>query len=171
MPGWVAAVLTFGVGIVSGLVIAFASTVFNAWFQERRETRKRRHGVLARLHLLFEEAKPEPVLFLAGIDQERAQRNGDDLWRRWREFRESFFEFQFDAPAPVQRAAKEAATHLTLSIQATRNAINEADDTDTAPALKKIAEQAYNVASDCIYDLDQAVTGRKLTLDAERRRS
>jgi hypothetical protein len=173
MPEWLVAVLTFGSGIVGGVLIAFASTVFNAWYQDRRERKKRGVRLLARLHLLFEQAKPEPMLFLATLDQERAQRAGADLWRRWREFRESFLEFQFDAPEPVEKLARETATHVAISIQATRNAINEADDRETAQVLKKNAEDAYSVASECIDDLDHAFAGRALgrSPDAVRRRS
>jgi hypothetical protein len=174
MPEWLAAVLTFGAGILGGVAIAFASTAFSVWLQERRDRRSRGRQLLAKLHSLFEDAEPYPILYVASLDQERAERAGRELWRRWREeLREPLRIFAFESSEAVQRYAKETATHIALSIQMTRNAIDAADDPETRAAAKTAAEEAYKVAQACIDDLDRAFEGRELSraLDADRRRS
>lgn len=162
MPEWL-------LGLVSGAAIA----LFSAWLQDAREARKRGIAVLAQLHVMFEDVNPTPILLFVGSDVERARRNGRDLWRRWRALREPLLVFAFESPASVERAARKAVTHVSLSIQATRNAIEEADDSEAFPDVKKIAEDAYAIAGECVDDLDRAVTGRtwRRILDSERRRT
>jgi hypothetical protein len=145
-----------------GLLSGVALTAFGLWLQERREARRRGIGLIAKLHVIFEDIRPGPLLYVAGLDQERAQRAGADLWQRWRDLREPLHVFAFESSRSVQRFVKEATTHLSLSIQATRNAINEADDRETAAELRRIAEDAYKIAGECIDDLDVIVAGRKL---------
>jgi hypothetical protein len=67
---------------------------------------------------------------------------------------------------------KEAATHVALSIQATRNAIDAADDPLTTASAKQSAVEAYEVAIECVDDLDRAFAGRSQggLLNSERRR-
>ena len=117
--------------------------------------------------------KPGPLLFLAGLDQERSQRAGKDLWGRWRELREPLHVFALESDPTLERAVREATTHLSISIQATRNAIDAADDPETKASSKTTAEQAYKVASECVEDLDRVFAGRKLrgVLDSKLRRT
>jgi hypothetical protein len=141
--------------------------------REREQAGAANRALLAKLHSLVEDARPQPLLFLAGLDQERAERNGAQLWSRAWELREPLRALAYESPEAVQRAVKETATHVNISIQATRNAIDAADDPQTRAELKTAAEQAYKVARECLADLDRAVEGRELggALHAERRRA
>jgi hypothetical protein len=173
MPGWLAGVLTYGAGVLSGVVVALVSAGFGVWFQERRDRRNQGMQLLARLHGLVARAQPGVLLFLAQRDQERAERAGREIWDKWRELDEPLRIFAFDAPEPVQRAAKDAATHVALSVEATRRAIEAADDPETRADLKTAAEKQYKIAQECLDDLDRAFAGRELSrvLHAEQRRT
>jgi hypothetical protein len=145
--------------------------------EERAERERGRAGaadraLIANLHLLVEDVRPGPVLHLAHLDRERAVRAGADLWRRWRELKEPLHLFASESGASVADAVKEAATHVALSIQATRNAIDAADDPLTTASAKQSAVEAYEVAIECVDDLDRAFAGRSQggLLNSERRR-
>jgi hypothetical protein len=64
-------------------------------------------------------------------------------------------------------------THVSMSIQMTRNAIDAADDPTTKDSLKQTAVEAYAVAIECVDDLDRAFAGRSLRglLRSDRRRA
>jgi hypothetical protein len=141
--------------------------------REREQAGAANRALLAKLHGLVEDARPDPLLFLAGLDQERAERNGAQLWSRAWELREPLRAFAYESPEAIQRAVKETATHLNISIQMTRDAVAAADDPTTRQDLKTAAQKAYKVAQECLADLDRAVEGRDLSgaLHAERRRA
>jgi hypothetical protein len=162
MPEWL-------LGLISGVVLVYIS----GWFQERRERRNRGNQLVAKLHVLVEEVRPGPILYAATLDQERVERAGLDLWRRWRELREPLHVFAFESGSTVEAAVKQVTTHVSMSIQLTRNAIDAADDQTTRASSKQTAEEAYDVAIECVDDLDRAFAGRSLRglLKSETRRT
>jgi hypothetical protein len=146
--------------------------------EERAEREREQAGtgdraLIAKLHLLVEDIRPGPLLHLADLDQERATRAGHDLWRRWRELKEPLHVFASESGPGIADAVKDAATHLALSLQATRNAIGAADDPPTRASAKQSAVEAYEVAMECVDDLDCAFAGRSQSglLKSERRRA
>lgn len=156
MPEW--AILL--VGVAGGVIAALAGAGFTAWLQERRERRRRGAELIARLRVLLMDADPKGVLFSVASDPERATRNGRDLWRRWWELREPFYTFAINSRPAIQQAAKEAATHAALSIQATRNAIDATSEPDRSEA-KRIAEQQYQFADECLDELDRTFAAHR----------
>jgi hypothetical protein len=68
---------------------------------------------------------------------------------------------------------RQVTTHVSMSIQLTRNAIDAADDPTTKASSKQTAVEAYEVAIECVDDLDRAFAGRSLRglLNAWRRRT
>jgi hypothetical protein len=162
MPEWL-------LGLISGVVLVYVS----GWFEERRERRNRGNQLVAKVHVLVEEIRPDPILYAATLDQERVERAGLDLWRRWRELREPLHVFAFESGSKVEAAVRQVTTHVSMSIQMTRNAIDAADDPTTKDSLKQTAVEAYAVAIECVDDLDRAFAGRSLRglLRSDRRRA
>jgi hypothetical protein len=163
MPEWL-------LGLISGVVVVYVGDSL----RESRDRRHRGNQLLAKVHVLVDKVRPEPLLFLAGLDQQRAERDGAELWRQWQEHQEALHVFAFESGPAAERAVKQAATHISLSIQATRNAIEAADDDSAARAsTKETAQEMYAVALECVDDLDRAFAGRSLSglLKSERRRA
>lgn len=148
MPEWAIPL----VGVAGGVIAALAGVGFSAWLQERRERRKRGADLIARLALLLMDANPRGLVFLAASDQERAQRSGADLHGRWRDLREPFITFAVNSHPAILRTAKETATRIVLSIQATRDAIDAVRGPDET-SLRRTAEQQYKLASECLDDV------------------
>ena len=153
MPEW-AIVL---VGVAGGVIAALVGAAFTAWLQERREWQRHGADAITKLRILLTDADPQGVLFGAGSDPERARRNGADLWRRWREVREPFLTFALVSRPAIQQAAEQAATHVALSIQATRNAIDEIErgEADSRKAARHVAQEQYKQAKECVDDVDR----------------
>ena len=157
MPEWAITLI----GIAGGAVIALSSSAFGIWFQERRQRRQQGANLIACLRLLVTDANPTGELFLVSIGEEdRAQRNGDALWERWRDFREPFLTFASESHPAIGKAADEAALRVALSIEWTRQAIRASRDPD-ATKRRRAAEEQYKVALDCLEELDQAFSDHK----------
>jgi hypothetical protein len=143
--------------------------VLGSWLTERRERKRRSADIIAGLRVL-RDAKPRPLIFSAGLvdpdEPARAKRHGEWLWGQWREVRQPLLAFAYsDSSLAVRKAGEEVATHVALSIDATRHAVDRAGEpgmhTDTRAQHEKErlqnAEQAYEHACEAVDSLEGAL--------------
>jgi hypothetical protein len=151
MPEW-ASVLA---GLAGGIAATGVGVYYGEWLRDRRARRNQGAELIARVRVLLEDA--DPASFSLGTMRERNQRQGQELWRRWYELRESFLEFGVLGSADERELSKTAATDVALTIQALRNSVGDDVDDANRAKMRRTAEQLRGQAGESLNRLEEVL--------------